>query len=41
MRITPLRKTLKVGSIVFGTSALFLIALPGLFLQLLGSWIYE
>jgi Ca2+/H+ antiporter len=32
----PIRKTLRTGSIVFGLSSIFLIALPGLFLQLLG-----
>jgi Ca2+/H+ antiporter len=32
----PIRKTLRAGSIVFGLSSIFLIALPGLFLQLLG-----
>ena len=31
-----IRKTLRAGSIVFGLSSIFLIALPGLFLQLLG-----
>jgi hypothetical protein len=33
---TALRAVLTAGSIVFGSSALFLLALPALFLQLLG-----
>jgi len=36
MNYTLLRKTLQAGSIVFGLSALFLLALPALFLELLG-----
>ena len=36
MSYTLLRKTLQAGSIVFGLSALFLLALPALFLELLG-----
>ena len=36
MSSIPIRKTLRAGSIVFGLSSIFLIALPGLFLQLLG-----
>jgi len=34
--LTAIRKTLKVGACVFGVSAIFLIALPGMFLDLLG-----
>lgn len=36
MRIPALRKTLLVGACVFGVSAIFLISLPGMFLELLG-----
>ena len=36
MNISGIRKTLKAGSIVFGASALFLLVLPGVFLDLLG-----
>jgi hypothetical protein len=36
MDYTLLRKTLQAGSIVFGLSALFLLAFPALFLELLG-----
>jgi hypothetical protein len=36
MNYTLLRKTLQAGSIVFGLSALFLLAFPALFLELLG-----
>lgn len=36
MGLTAIRKTLKVGAWVFGVSAIFLIALPGMFLDLLG-----
>jgi hypothetical protein len=36
MNFSLLRKTLQAGSIVFGLSALFLLALPALFLELLG-----
>jgi hypothetical protein len=36
MNYSLLRKTLQAGSIVFGLSALFLLALPALFLELLG-----
>jgi hypothetical protein len=35
MNYPALRTTLKCGSIVFGASALFLLALPSLFLELL------
>jgi len=35
MNYPALRTTLKAGSIVFGASALFLLALPSLFLELL------
>lgn len=34
--VAALRTVLTAGSIVFGSSALFLLALPALFLQLLG-----
>ncbi len=34
--VAAIRLVLTAGSIVFGSSALFLLALPGLFLQLLG-----
>jgi hypothetical protein len=36
MNFSLLRKTLQAGSVVFGFSALFLLALPQLFLDLLG-----
>ena len=36
MNFPHLRKTLQAGSIVFGFSALFLLILPSLFLELLG-----
>ena len=36
MNYPHLRKTLQAGSIVFGFSALFLLILPSLFLELLG-----
>jgi len=36
MNYSALRNVLKAGSIVFGASALFLLVLPGLFLDLLG-----
>jgi len=36
MNHTSIRKTLKAGSLVFGASALFLLVLPQLFLDLLG-----
>jgi hypothetical protein len=36
MNYAALRKVLKAGSIVFGISALFLLVLPALFLDLLG-----
>jgi O-antigen/teichoic acid export membrane protein len=36
MNFSLLRKTLQAGSVVFGFSALFLLALPKLFLDLLG-----
>ncbi len=36
MKYTALRKTLQAGSIVFGGSAVFLLLLPALFLDLLG-----
>ena len=36
MNYPALRKTLQAGSIVFGFSALFLLILPSLFLDLLG-----
>lgn len=36
MRISALRNTLRAGSTVFGVSALLLIFLPSLFLDLLG-----
>jgi hypothetical protein len=36
MKFPHLRNTLKAGSIVFGFSALFLLVLPALFLDLLG-----
>lgn len=36
MNYPHLRKTLQFGSIVFGFSALFLLILPSLFLELLG-----
>lgn len=36
MGLGALRKTLMVGACVFGVSAIFLIALPGIFLDLLG-----
>ena len=36
MNFSLLRKTLQAGSVVFGFSALFLLALPELFLDLLG-----
>ena len=36
MNYSALRKTLRAGSIVFGASAIFLIALPKVFLELLG-----
>ena len=36
MNYSHLRKTLQAGSIVFGFSALFLLILPSLFLELLG-----
>ncbi len=36
-----LRAVLTAGSIVFGSSALFLLALPALFLQLLGLETYD
>jgi hypothetical protein len=36
MNYSALRNDLKAGSIVFGASALFLLVLPGLFLDLLG-----
>lgn len=36
MNFSLLRKTLQAGSVVFGLSALFLLALPKLFLDLLG-----
>ena len=35
MRVNGVRKTLKAGSIVFGSSALILIALPSIFIDLL------
>ena len=35
MRVHGVRKTLKAGSIVFGSSALILIALPSIFIDLL------
>lgn len=35
MNYPALRKTLRAGSIVFGTSAIFLLLLPALFLDLL------
>ena len=36
MNYPAIRKTLRAGSLVFGASALFLLALPGFFLDLLG-----
>jgi hypothetical protein len=36
MNYSALRNVLKAGSMVFGASALFLLVLPGLFLDLLG-----
>jgi hypothetical protein len=36
MNYSALRNVLKAGSMVFGASALFLLLLPGLFLDLLG-----
>jgi hypothetical protein len=36
MNYSHLRKTLQAGSIVFGFSALFLLILPSIFLELLG-----
>ena len=36
MNYSALRKVLRTGSIVFGLSALFLLVLPSLFLDLLG-----
>ena len=36
MNYSALRNVLKAGSIVFGASALFLLVLPGFFLDLLG-----
>ncbi|MDA2963144.1 MAG: hypothetical protein O3A27_05260 [Actinomycetota bacterium] len=36
MNYRAMRKTLRAGSIVFGASALFLLFLPSLFLDLLG-----
>ena len=36
MNYSALRKVLRAGSIVFGLSALFLLVLPGFFLELLG-----
>ncbi len=36
MNHASIRKTLKAGSLVFGASALFLLVLPNLFLDLLG-----
>jgi len=36
MNHSALRNVLKAGSLVFGASALFLLVLPGLFLDLLG-----
>ena len=36
MNYSALRKTLRAGSIVLGASAIFLIALPKVFLELLG-----
>ncbi len=36
MKYAALRKTLQAGSIVFGGSAVFLLLLPALFLDLLG-----
>ena len=36
MGLNGIRKTLQAGSIVFGLSALFLVLLPRLFLELLG-----
>ena len=36
MKYVALRKTLQAGSIVFGGSAVFLLLLPALFLDLLG-----
>jgi len=33
---TALRKTLRAGSIVFGASAIFLLVIPKIFLELLG-----
>jgi peptidoglycan/LPS O-acetylase OafA/YrhL len=36
MNFSLIRKTLQAGSVVFGFSALFLLALPALFLDLLG-----
>ena len=35
MRVSALRKTLKAGSLVFGGSAIFLLAAPGVFLDLM------
>ena len=35
MRVNGVRKTLKAGSVVFGGSALILIALPSIFIDLL------
>ena len=36
MHTRNLRKTLRAGSLVFGISAIFLLVLPNLFLELLG-----
>ena len=36
MNYPAIRKTLRAGSLVFGASALFLLVLPGIFLDLLG-----
>ena len=36
MNYPAIRKTLKAGSLVFGASALFLLILPNIFLDLLG-----
>ena len=35
MRVSALRKTLKAGSLVFGSSAIFLLAAPAVFLDLM------
>lgn len=36
MKFKSLRKTLQAGSLVFGSSAIFLLTLPGVFLDLMG-----